>query len=401
MWRNPSAAARSWWAAHRTDLRPLLLALLFAAPLLLMPLARATPAEYLWQRVDSWPGEHEVQRLITVPGAGAPLYALGATGGLYISRDGARTWARANIPFPSSPMSPVRVMDLAANTRNPAEAYLLVARDESRPRPVVYITRDGGVTWAAESGLGPLRVRALAYGPHGRDLYMVAPGDLYRFDHPETAGLDPAKLSVAADRWHIAPLDPRDEVSAMVVGAWDGTGASPGARRFIYLPLKSGGMHVLRDDAGPQALDLPVASADTLSALVRQQARIYAISPHTDRPTTVLVSTDRGVYASIDGGATWFATAYSLRAKQVRALHIDPTDGTIYAGLAGDGVYASRDDGATWARLGYGLGATTVLALAIGRDAGGQRVLYAGTGDGLWRVALSPSPGEPTPVARP
>jgi len=66
---------------------------------------------------------------------------------------------------------------------------------------------------------------------------------------------------------------------------------------------------------------------------------ILAIDPLT--PTTLYVSTERGIFRSIDSGDTWTAVNTSLANQYVRSLEIDPkAPTTLYAGTSFGGASA-------------------------------------------------------------
>jgi photosystem II stability/assembly factor-like uncharacterized protein len=96
-----------------------------------------------------------------------------------------------------------------------------------------------------------------------------------------------------------------------------------------------------------------------------------AIDPKT--PTTLYaVTSDRGVFKSTDGGATWGASG--LTNVYVGALAIDPqTPSIIYAGTEGGGVFKSSDGGQSWLAINTGL--TGVADLVI--DPQTPTILYS------------------------
>jgi len=62
---------------------------------------------------------------------------------------------------------------------------------------------------------------------------------------------------------------------------------------------------------------------------------------------------------------------------------------TVYAGQRGSGVLRSTDDGLTWEPVNDGWGSPSeVRALLVHVDGDGQRWLYAGTTEGMWRYLL-------------
>jgi ligand-binding sensor domain-containing protein len=95
---------------------------------------------------------------------------------------------------------------------------------------------------------------------------------------------------------------------------------------------------------------------------------------------------DYGVYASVDGGATWQARRAGLGNVDVRALVMDPFNAqTIYAGVENNrGVYRSMDGGLTWDGFSTDLGSRSIKSLWI--DGGSCRRLHAGTTEGAWYV---------------
>ncbi|HEX9892392.1 MAG TPA: hypothetical protein VGA78_00650, partial [Gemmatimonadales bacterium] len=117
---------------------------------------------------------------------------------------------------------------------------------------------------------------------------------------------------------------------------------------------------------------------------------------------------ERGVYRTLDGGATWTQVLFVDQKTGCSDLAIDPSNPrTLFAGMwqfeihtwgrrsggPGSGLFVSRDGGATWTRqIGNGLPASPVgkVAVAIARS-NPQRVFAAiETGDGI------PWEGQPT-----
>ena len=92
-----------------------------------------------------------------------------------------------------------------------------------------------------------------------------------------------------------------------------------------------------------------------------------------------------GVFRSKDRGKSWHAVNKGLRVLQVKALLAQ--GGVIYAGT-GDGVYRLAENADLWTVVTKGLGETLVHALAMAPD----NTLYAGTsGKGLLRYAVKAS----------
>jgi choice-of-anchor A domain-containing protein/uncharacterized repeat protein (TIGR01451 family) len=93
----------------------------------------------------------------------------------------------------------------------------------------------------------------------------------------------------------------------------------------------------------------------------------------------IYAATERGVFKSVDNGATWTATALPI--FDVRALLIDGN--AIYAGLWGQGVYKSVDNGLNWTDASNGMVIKAVQALT--KDNNGN--IFAGTfGGGVYKT---------------
>jgi photosystem II stability/assembly factor-like uncharacterized protein len=116
------------------------------------------------------------------------------------------------------------------------------------------------------------------------------------------------------------------------------------------------------------------------AGLPTSEVPTLAVDPQaTD--TLYASSWGRGVFKSIDGGATWRAVNEGLTNLDVQALALDPeAPDTIYAGTYGGGVFKSKDGGNTWQVYNEGLAADTkVLALVVDPQAPGT--VYIGTSE--------------------
>ena len=132
---------------------------------------------------------------------------------------------------------------------------------------------------------------------------------------------------------------------------------------------------------------------------------VTAVVLDPEDPSTVYVGTnggEGGVFKSTDGGTTWQPENSGLRWRvkahtgkwitptmAIAALAIDPVHpATLYAATGPRGVFRSTDAGASWHPFNAGLTDRNVKALAL--DATG-RTVYAGTGDeGVVSLRRSP-----------
>ena len=106
----------------------------------------------------------------------------------------------------------------------------------------------------------------------------------------------------------------------------------------------------------------------------------YIWSIQVNAAGDIFVATERGIYKSVDNGATW--NIFALANTDVRALLLDEANNTIYAGVWGGGIYKSVDNGANWVQKNNGIIFTAVNTLA--KNSNGD--LFAGTfGGGIYK----------------
>lgn len=87
-----------------------------------------------------------------------------------------------------------------------------------------------------------------------------------------------------------------------------------------------------------------------------------------------------GIFRTIDRGATWNPVGDGVSDPFILSLTVTG-DGVVYAGTFRGGVFRSRDEGKTWQSVNEGLKRLEVKSLlAVDSD------LYAGTGDGVYRL---------------
>src|SRR6266498_1220125 len=89
---------------------------------------------------------------------------------------------------------------------------------------------------------------------------------------------------------------------------------------------------------------------------------IYCLVADPSHAATLYAGTDRGVYRSVDAGASWRAANAGLPAFRVQTIAIDPTSpATLYAGtltpdgVASVGIFKSTDAGTSWTAINEGL----------------------------------------------
>ena len=106
------------------------------------------------------------------------------------------------------------------------------------------------------------------------------------------------------------------------------------------------------------------------------------------------LSTDRHVYKSTDGGATWTgidgSVPNNLPDVPTHAIAVDPTNPQRLFVGTDVGVFSSLDGGATWAIENTGFANVITEALAINYGTPSSKYLFAFThGRGAWRVLVN------------
>ena len=303
-------------------------------------------------------------------------YATSAIG-LFRSTDGTATWTRVP-PTANLPNDPVEI--LLGDTGDPSRLYASIS---SFPGYAL-TSGDSGATWSLLALPDGTPVALLSartshaskvYGRNGLN------GNLVRsFD--------------AGAHWSaiLPPLTPGLSFTG-VTSVLEGTSAS-----FVLFvvgnqpisPRLPGSVPVVlrSDNDGGEWIDAshglpPSSQSEALQAI--------AIDP-TDNDV-LYAATDRGLFKTIDSGASWNPIGSGFPANPASTLVVDPSHPDIvYAAFGvspvtgqGAGVFASLDGGATWNPRNAGLTDFTVNALAIDRN--DPQSLYAGTAtQGVFRT---------------
>ena len=260
-------------------------------------LFKSTDGGHSWQDLtDELPSQSREVHQLAIDASRHMLY-LTASDGLLRSFDGGATWEDLSAGVPAgvgSASAPGSVSDLAVflDPRDPSRLYLRSAvTGLTGDSATFFVSLDAAQTWSEVTG----------------------------------AELDWARaVTVAAPRTPVAAI----EVATAFLSNFTGT-----------VTDASNGLHV------------PVfLGADGLRS---QEPRGVVIDP--DDPSILSVATERGVYRSVDGGATWNQSSAGMTNTRVGKVVVDPvTPSTIYA-ITQAGITKSTDSGASW---------TTILEVA-------------------------------------
>lgn len=305
------------------------------------------------------------------------------------------------------------VRDIGFHPRDAESAIVSTAGDDLG----LLVTHDGGQTWTqANHGLGDWDVWRLASAPDtpwtlyaagvaglwrsgdgGRrwDAVTLPRSPVSRLSALGISAVPPARLYLTA--WEACRMTFASGDGGRTWQEYQGPAlcsyvpldstivASPRNAEVLYLARAHDLPEVYRSDDGGQTWrrlsDLP-GGVNDLAIDSRDDDHVYA------------ATWGRGVYETVDGGATWHAASLGLPASgahaDVTAVWVDAQDvGVVYAAVAGAGVYRTRNGGRWWEP--YAAGMTPGLTVhRLGAPPTRPHRLWAATDDGVW-VRLSPA----------
>ena len=325
-------------------------------------------------------------------------------GGLWISRDGGRTW---NEPagFKGQPVH--ALVQAASNPR------VLVAGTLRG----VFRSADGGATWTEISPPGSREIHeieSLAVDPRNPEIIYAGTWHLpwKTTDGGKTWHNIKQGLIVDSDVFSII-VDP-EHTKIVYLSACSGIYKSENSGVLFHkiqgIPSEARRTRDLMQDpenrqvvyAGTtEGLYKTVNAGKTFQRMTDASVVVNDVYVDPTDSKRVLLATDRGgVLASNDGGATFTVSNSGISERKVAALLVDRNDPRrLYAGVVNDknygGVFRSGDGGVHWEQLGSGLDGRDVFSLAQTKDGS----VVAGTGHGVF-VLDSSKGDDPPPTAR-
>ena len=235
-----------------------------------------------WTIVARW--DHSVDARAFAQAPGAPdLLACGGDDGVFLSRDGGRTWA----PTGAGTSGLVLVQSLAFDPADPATLYAGTYRQAFR-------TRDGGKSWAR-----------IANG-------MVLDATVYSFDFDPR---DPARLWVSTCGWVYRSDDGGDKWTRFTTGFTNRrtpvVHLDPKAANVMFAGTV-GGLH--RSDDGGK----------TWSRVSRESLDVSALEVDPRSGRLYLGTLGEGMFFSDDRGATIVPASEGLDEARIPAIAADP-----------------------------------------------------------------------------
>ena len=311
-------------------------------------------------------------------------------GGIYISHDGGRSWAE------SRGMTGQSVLALAQARSNPNELVAGTLRG-------VYRSLDKGLHWRQISPPGSAEiheVESIAIDPYDAGIIYAGTWHLpwKTMDGGATWRSMKQGLIVDSDIFSmiVDPSRPSVVYLSACSGIYRSDDFGDDFRKVQGIPSSARRTRVITMDPS----DRNIVYAGTTEGLYKTRdggknwtrttgSQVIVNDVYIDprNPQHVLLATDRGgVLASEDGGITFETSNTGFSQRQVAALLVDAKDpGTLYAGVINDktygGVFVTTDFGRSWRQQSAGLDGRDVFMLAQGADG----ALLAGTSDGVFR----------------
>ncbi len=291
----------------------------------------------------------EVRALLVHAHHSQTLYAATRGRGIFKSKDGGQTWLPKNKGLERELAQEVNA--LVFDPADPSVMYTGSFGDG------VYRSLDGGESWEAWSEGLPDKAEVWSLRFAADETLFVGLRYEGTYKRARSGEWQKANLPYGALTIERAP-----RTEAMYVGTWRGG---------IY-----------RDEKGQDASSQDWQRLGPSEDYFRLTTAVFV------PPTLYAGTASDGVYASQDSGQSWERRSTGLEGKSltVWALAVGSDGHTLYAGT-GDGVFVSADDGRQWLPLGNDtrtIDDFSVVSLAIGGNAPGKDVVYAGTQRGLW-----------------
>jgi photosystem II stability/assembly factor-like uncharacterized protein len=424
---------------HRTGKSVSILFFLFAL------IASKMPAEVSWSAVGPVGGD--ARAFEAVPGQPDHIYLGTTSSWIYESSDGGSSWLRLAKLDESEDL----VLDnIVVDSANPSVVYV-AAWKAGDTGGGLWVSRDGGRSWDELKGLHGQSIRALVQAPSdprilfagtlqgvfrsedaGATWRQISPAGSREIHEVESLAVDPAnpeivyagtwhlpwKTSDGGAHWHsikkglivdsdvfsivVDPARPRTLYLSACSGIYKSESAGELFHKIQGIPNEARRTRVLMQN--PE--NRKILYAGTTEGLYKTEdggrtfrrmtgADVIVNDVYIDPRNTqhVLLATDRsGVLSSADAGASFTPSNAGFSERKVEALLVGRDNPSrLYAGVVNDkqygGAFVSNNGGASWEHIGNGLDGLDVYALAQARDG----TVLAGTSQGIFALEVGSS----------
>ncbi len=268
-----------------------------------------------------------ISKLAFDPSNSQTVFAGTYTNGLYESQDSAATW--------SNILSNIQVYDFAINPQN---SKIIYAAGLCVSHGCLLKTTDGGASWneVYHEATASNPVRSVAINSANSNQMVIG----------TTLG-SVVKSSDSGITWQLAN-NFNDQVNEVL---WQDN---------IFVLLKDKGLYK-STDSGTTFTELTagfkntggVASIDYIAGNSEVGA-YHQFYSDLKTPSLVYLTTDKGLYKSLDGGQTWTAQSLPVQPGQnpARAIAVSRDNSSIIYVSVGGTVYKSLDGGLSWQTQG-------------------------------------------------
>jgi hypothetical protein len=366
------------------------------------------PCTQDWRPVNGDLADRDVYVVAVDPRRTATLYA-GAMDRLFKSVDGGGAWSptlvikpvtAADVPYYPVPawfLARSIVTHVAIDATNPATLHV-----GTRPsggavasQPRLFRSVDAGASWTLSSALigGIEQIFSLAPAPSD-------PATIYVANFDGSVGDTWAPFVKSTDRGTTWKYFGSPHLQVLAVDPQDSRTLFGGAFPYDTFPIfMSDGSW---QPSGPRGVVKSSDGGEAWSQTGLPDGGVTALAVDTLNPRTLYAGTTnrwaagpspgfRGVFKTVDGGATWSAFNNGLReflgreGSYVASIAIDSGDSnTIYLVMRPEGgVFRSFDAGASWSPFNDGLPGQVRSVTVV---AGDPNTLYAATPEGVFRI---------------